>query len=197
MIQALIFDCFGVLIESMHRRRIADLEASDSTKAQQVYDIQRATDRGMISVDESVEALADIFGISKEAVHEERYQQRARNEELIEFIQSLKSHYRLAMLSNVSGREQLNDMFLPGELDELFEVVVASGDVGMAKPDTEIYELTATRLGVVPEECVMIDDREEFCAGADSAGMQTVHFRTTKRAIEEITLLIDRGEKRH
>ncbi|OYW83826.1 hypothetical protein B7Z17_05070, partial [Candidatus Saccharibacteria bacterium 32-49-10] len=85
----------------------------------------------------------------------------------------------------------------PGQLDELFEVVVASGDEGIAKPDVEIYERAALRLGMLPEECVMVDDRPDFCEGAERAGMRAIQFSTTQKCIQDITLLIDRGGERY
>jgi len=109
-----------------------------------------------------------------------------KNPKVIELIKSLRPEFRLAMLSNISGRASLDRRFDPGELDELFDAVVPSGDVGFEKPDPEIYEMAAARLGVDPSECLFIDDIEAFCTAAEAVGMQSVRFVDTEVALKEI-----------
>ena len=55
-------------------------------------------------------------------------------------------------------------------LDELFDAVVISAEVGLHKPQPEIYLLAAERLGVEPAECVFVDDLRENCAGRRGGG---------------------------
>jgi len=57
-------------------------------------------------------------------------------------------------------------------------VVVASADIGFAKPEAEAYQITADRLGVRYDECVMIDDREDYCQGAIAAGMHAILYKS-------------------
>jgi putative hydrolase of the HAD superfamily len=61
-------------------------------------------------------------------------------------------------------------------IDELFEVVVDSSEVGMRKPDTRIYELTCERLGVAPQASTFVDDNTENVAAARGLGMEVVLF---------------------
>jgi epoxide hydrolase-like predicted phosphatase len=62
-------------------------------------------------------------------------------------------------------------------LAELFDAVVISAEVGLHKPQPEIYLLASKRLGVEPEQCVFIDDLRENCAGAEAVGMTAVLHR--------------------
>jgi len=71
-------------------------------------------------------------------------------------------------------------------VDELFEVVVDSGFVGVRKPDRRIYEITCERLGVEPEECVFVDDFGHNCEAARELGMTAVWFRDTDQAVAEL-----------
>jgi putative hydrolase of the HAD superfamily len=72
-------------------------------------------------------------------------------------------------------------------VDEIFELVVDSGFVGMRKPEPEIYELTLERLGGIPaEECLFVDDNDVNCAAARELGMAAVHYRHNDQAIAEI-----------
>lgn len=78
-------------------------------------------------------------------------------------------------------------------LDELFEVVVDSSHVGMRKPDREIYELTCSRMGVVPTETVFVDDNADNIAAAAAFGMETVHFGADPwAALAEVDSILQR-----
>jgi putative hydrolase of the HAD superfamily len=68
----------------------------------------------------------------------------------------------------------------------LFDDVVASGDVGVAKPDPAIFRLAAKRLGVDPDACLMIDDQAQHVDGARAAGLRAhLHEPTRLGALIE------------
>jgi putative hydrolase of the HAD superfamily len=108
------------------------------------------------------------------------------NERLIDYMRALKQRgYRMAICTNnVREWESLWRAKLP--VDEIFSVVVDSGFVGMRKPEPEIYALTLERLGVPADGALFVDDIELNCQAAHALGMQTVWFRSTDQAIEEI-----------
>ena len=62
---------------------------------------------------------------------------------------------------------------------ELFDDIVVSGEVGLAKPDPEIFALVARRAGRPPGDCVFVDDSPANVAGAAAAGMDAVLFTDT------------------
>ncbi|MFC7341500.1 HAD-IA family hydrolase [Saccharopolyspora griseoalba] len=95
-----------------------------------------------------------------------------------------KAGLRTALVSNAAG---IADPRLP----ELFDAVVLSGVEGVAKPSPEIYWLTAHRLGLEPQECVMVDDLPRNVAGAVDAGMVGVHHRDVESTLTEFTALFD------
>jgi epoxide hydrolase-like predicted phosphatase len=74
-------------------------------------------------------------------------------------------------------------------LAELFDVVVISAEVGLHKPEPEIYRLAAERLEVEPAECIFVDDLQENCEGAEAVGMTAVRFRNAPEAIARLTEL--------
>ena len=141
--------------------------------------------------------LFDCFGVVLDIMR------NTRHPDTIALLADLKGKYKLAMVSNVSGRRSLDDRFLPGELDELFDVVVASGDLGFEKPSPQIYTQTAEKLQVVPEECLFIDDILAFCDAAEAVGMQSFHFTTpvegtaSLRAMLLDDPLIDNPSQKH
>jgi putative hydrolase of the HAD superfamily len=75
-------------------------------------------------------------------------------------------------------------------LEEITEHIVYSHEVGLAKPDRAIYELTASRLGVQPREIVFLDDVPANVAAARAAGWRAVLHEDTERSIAEIEQII-------
>ena len=115
------------------------------------------------------------------------------NEPMIERMRELRGRgYRMALLTNnVREWQPLWRTMLP--VDEIFEVLVDSGFVGMRKPDAEIYELTLVRLGLPADACLFVDDTEVNCDAARELGMTAVHFRETEQALGEIADALDGG----
>lgn len=96
---------------------------------------------------------------------------------LVHFIRELRSRgFRIGLLTNnVAAFGDHWKATIP--LDELFDSVVDSSDVGLRKPDPAIYYLMCEQLGADPRECVFIDDNRDNVAAADSLGMRTVRMR--------------------
>ena len=76
------------------------------------------------------------------------------------------------------------------EIRSLFDEVVISAEVGLHKPQPEIYLLAAERLGVRPEDCVFVDDLRENCAGAEAVGMTAVLHRESAETIARVEELL-------
>jgi putative hydrolase of the HAD superfamily len=76
------------------------------------------------------------------------------------------------------------------EIRSLFDEVVISAEVGLHKPQPEIYLLAAERLGVSPEDCVFVDDLRENCAGAEAVGMTAVLHRDSAETISRVEELL-------
>jgi putative hydrolase of the HAD superfamily len=108
------------------------------------------------------------------------------NERMIEYMRELRARgYRLAICTNnVREWEELWRAKLP--VDEIFEVVVDSGFVGVRKPEPRIYEITLERLGVPAADTLFIDDVELNCRVARDLGLTAVWFRSTDQAIDAI-----------
>jgi putative hydrolase of the HAD superfamily len=110
------------------------------------------------------------------------------NEPMIELMRDLRGRgYRMALLTNnVREWEPLWRSMLP--VDEIFELVVDSGFVGVRKPDPPIYELTVERLGdgISAADCLFVDDVEVNIEAAQALGMTAVHFRSSEQAIAEV-----------
>ncbi len=107
------------------------------------------------------------------------------NEPMIEYMRELKRRgYKLAICTNnVREWEPLWRAKLP--VEEIFDVVVDSGFVGVRKPEPRIYELTLERLEVSAAAALLIDDIELNCTAARELGLHAVWFQSTEQTIDE------------
>ena len=87
--------------------------------------------------------------------------------------------FRLAMLSN-DVSEWYFFLRKKWKLDDIFELSIISGDVGIRKPDVEIYRYALEKLKCNPGKCLFIDDRVKNLIPANELGMQVILFDKTK-----------------
>lgn len=73
-------------------------------------------------------------------------------------------------------------------LDELAEVIV-SGEVGLAKPDPEIFRYALERFHLVAAETVMIDDNADNLTAAASVGLHTLLFTSAEQLRDDLVAL--------
>lgn len=175
MIRAVIFDCFGVIITDALQALCNELLTRDPAACERVKDLIKANNRGLITPQESNAQIASLLGMSVEEFRSRIDDGEAKDMLLLDFIAKLRGDYKTAMLSNVAG-SSLRNRFTTDELERCFDAVVASGDIGYAKPEPEAYEITADRLGVRYDECLFVDDRDAFCEAARAVGMQAIHY---------------------
>jgi putative hydrolase of the HAD superfamily len=81
---------------------------------------------------------------------------------------------RLALLSNAGF--DFGDAFRYSPMGALFEKVFVSAELGLLKPDPEIYRHVAHELGIEPAEMVFIDNKKVNVDGAESIGVTGHHF---------------------
>ncbi len=74
---------------------------------------------------------------------------------------------------------------------DLFDATVISGDVGLHKPQPEIYELACKRLEVEPREAIFVDDLRENCDGAEAVGMTALLHREPAETVAKLEELLE------
>jgi HAD superfamily hydrolase (TIGR01509 family) len=80
---------------------------------------------------------------------------------------------KLGILSN--GPRGYTTSLCEQGVTAFFDDAFVTGDVGLQKPDVEVFHFAARRLGVEPGACLMIDDQARNIDGAKAAGLHT-HF---------------------
>ena len=108
-----------------------------------------------------------------------------RNQELLDYIKDLRARYKIGVLSNLRPGF-IDEFFSDIERHQLFDTVVVSSEVGLAKPQPEIFYLICQRLGVQPNETIFVDDRSEHCEGAKAVGMHAIVYKSNQQAKKEI-----------
>ncbi|MFW6212599.1 MAG: HAD-IA family hydrolase, partial [Spirochaetota bacterium] len=79
--------------------------------------------------------------------------------------------YKLAIATG-SGRKVVDAMLEESELKLYFETTVSSSDVRRGKPDPESFDCAASKMGVPPEQCLVIEDSQYGVLAAERAGMR-------------------------
>jgi putative hydrolase of the HAD superfamily len=149
----------------------------------------RGLETGELSEDEFAERFGEMLGLAPErrAGLVDRMFDHIRPEKaMVGALRRARAvGIRTGLLSNSMGASRYDRSIFP----ELFDGVVISGDVGMHKPQPEIFLLGAERMGVAPDQCVFVDDLRENCEGAEAVGMTAVLHRgadTTLARLEEL-----------
>lgn len=192
MIRAIIFDCFGVLYLDSSRHFYEHQIPNYELLLPELLELNKASDYGLISHDEWINSVAELAKVDRSFVAENIDGIHKRNDALFRYVEQLRSEYMIGMCSNI-GPGGMDQFFSQSEREKLFDVVVLSGDEGIVKPNPAIFELVAERLGARPRECVMIDDIEDNCSGADAAGMRAIHYVSNAQMRHELHTLLEKS----
>lgn len=188
MIKAIIFDCFGVFYVDPVLSYMHD-PSSPPDIAQQLHELDRQASAGLIDRHEFDAQAAELLHMPPDVVDRRFFGGSVRNDALLAYAETLRPTYKTAMLTNIAP-DMMDNFFAAQEREQLFDVVVMSGAIGMLKPHPEIFVYTAKQLGVDPTEAVMIDDSPDNCAGAKQAGMQAVVYESTEQVKQALGPLL-------
>ena len=181
MIEAVVFDLDGVLIDSEHvwdevREQLA------IERGGRWHDRAQADMMGM-SAPEWSRYMHDVIGLAEppEEIDAEvvRRMQARYAEELplidgaVEAVRRLAEAFRLALASS-SNRPIIDAVLEVGTLADAFEVTVSSEEVARGKPAPDVFLEAARRLCVVPDLCAAIEDSTNGIRAAHAAGMRVV-----------------------
>lgn len=84
--------------------------------------------------------------------------------------------YKLGCCSN-SIRETLHLMLRSAQIFDFFDIIIGNDEIKNSKPDPEIYLTTFDRLGVRPEECIIIEDAPPGIESAKRSGAKVFEVR--------------------
>jgi putative hydrolase of the HAD superfamily len=150
-----------------------------------------ALERGQIAVPDFERKLAAILvredgtHVPAEGLIERMFAHFEHQPQMSALIRRARaSGIRTALLSNSWGNTYPRDTW-----DGMFDDIVISGEVGLRKPEPEIFHLAAERIGLRAEDCVFVDDLELNVEGARALGMTAIHHTSydgTRRELESL-----------
>ncbi len=196
MIKAIIFDIGEVLQLDPNGERYEKFSRAlgiDSAEFRKfIFSKGKYMAVGKISAKEFCAAVKERFKVSAPLekilpVWKRVYLEEPLNEELFELIKKLKKNYKLAVLSDAheaSAESRRTEKFLSS-----FDEMIFSNEHGVAKPDKRIFEIVIKKLGLLPEECVVIDDKESIVEAEKTFGFHAILFRSNSQLTKELKSL--------
>jgi epoxide hydrolase-like predicted phosphatase len=146
----------------------------------------RALETGEADLAEFERRFAELLGTEPEGLVDGLFAGLRPEEQMIEAVRRARAAGTpTCLVSNSWVMDHYTD-----EIRELFDAVVISAEVGLHKPQPEIFLLAAERLGVEPKQCVFVDDLRENCEGAEAVGMTAVLHRHPEQTIERLEELL-------
>jgi epoxide hydrolase-like predicted phosphatase len=206
--RGLVVDWGGVLTydlgDAMHRWAVADGVDADEFRelmrewlgpaagAEARLNPVHALERGEIEVPDFerrlTERLRSVTGepVQPEGLLRRMFERFERAPDMAGLVRRAhEAGIRTALLSNSWGTEE----YPRDGWAEMFDVVVISGEVGMRKPEPEIFRHTLDLLGLSAPECVFVDDLWPNVEAAVALGFVGVHHSTYEQTAVELDVL--------
>jgi epoxide hydrolase-like predicted phosphatase len=142
---------------------------------------------GHVPIEDLWREVADVLSLAEvdaRQFHEDCWASTRLDDRVAVWPDSLRPRYKVASLSNGWSNDRQECEARMG-LSRFFDVMVFSGEEGVAKPAPEIYQRTLRRLNVGPEAAVYFDDRTENVAAAEALGMVTALVTTPEQLLRE------------
>jgi len=190
-LQGLLVDYGGVLttniwdsfdrfceIEDLERGTLLELFRGDG----EALALLRSLERGAIADEVFERDFGEMLGVEPAGLIERLFGGLTPEREMLGAVAAARAAgVRTGLITNSWG----TGVYERAPLDS-FDATVISGDVGLHKPQPEIYELGAERIGVEPEACVFVDDLHENVVGAAAVGMTAILHREPAVTIAEL-----------
>lgn len=150
-----------------------------------------ALERGELEVPDFERHLAERLTrrdgkpVAPEGLVARMFSRFAHAPDMTGLVHRIRRHgVRTALLSNSWGDQYLRDGW-----SDLFDAVVISGEVGMRKPEPEIFRHTVELLGLGPHECVFVDDHDRNIRAAAALGITGVWHKEYAQTVSELETL--------
>ena len=201
-IRAVLFDFGGVIVRTNDRtpreRLAARLGIAYDQLSSLVFDSESALQAtlGKITTQEHWEALRNELGLSQDDhanLPLDFWGGDVLDQELVDYIRALRPDYKTSLISNAWDdlRQVLEYTW---KISDVFDEIIISAEVGVAKPDPRIYQIALERLAVAPQQAVFVDDYPANIAGARAVGMHAIHFKNSLQARKELDRLLNSKE---
>jgi epoxide hydrolase-like predicted phosphatase len=180
-----IWEAFGAFCdaEGLEREAVRKLFRGD----RQALALLRGLETGEVSEEEFEPRFGELLGLdSHDRLIDRMFAGLRPDEEMVGAVRRARAAgVPTGLISNSWGL----GIYERAPMD-IFDATVISGDVGLHKPQPEIYLLAAERLGIEPGQCVFVDDLAENVAGAEAVGMTAVRHRDAAETVPRLEALL-------
>lgn len=187
----------GVILRTEYqapRERLAErlnLTYEDLSKIVFESESSRKASIGAASVDDHWKAVTRKLGqplAEANQIREEFFAGDILDRDLLDFIRSLRPRCKTGLITNAWS--DMREYILKNKLDDFFDVLIISAEVGVMKPDPRIYRLALEQLKVKAGEAIFIDDMTENIGTARSIGMHGILCRDKGQMLAELKDLL-------
>lgn len=201
-VQGLLVDFGGVLTGPLGQafERFCEEEGVDPSRLREALKVAyhdqdpdhfvSLVETGRMEVDEFERRLAEVLSegldrpVRPEGLVDRMVADIGIEEDVVDLVRRARAAgIRTALVSNSWGLHY----YPTALLEELFDTVVISGEVGLRKPLADIYRLAAERLGVPLEACLFVDDFPPNVDAAEALGMQGYVHEDPARTVAELS----------
>jgi putative hydrolase of the HAD superfamily len=113
------------------------------------------------------------------------------NEPMYELVKKLKMSYKTGLITD-NKKDRLNAVIKYQKLNELFDTIIISADIGSGKDNTEIFKKAVESIDANYEECIFIDNQEKNLIVPSKLGMNTVFYDLKKNDVDDLILNLEK-----
>jgi len=197
-LRAIFFDIGGVIVRTEYqapRERLAErlnMTYDDISKIVFESETARKASIGEVSVEEhwlAVTRKLRLPASDAKAIHAEFFGGDVIDRDLLDFIRSLRPRCKTGVISNAWGDSR--DYIIRNQFDDAFDTLILSAEIGMMKPQPEVYQLALKRAQVEANEAAFVDDMPKNIEAANALGMHGIVFRDPAQVKENLKNLLN------
>ncbi len=174
-VKTFIFDCFGVIYEPFLMGWYKDHSRKHDFVDEQLHEVLKNFDLGKFSEEDILDYFLKYKGVTlnKSELRDHIDSYLKVDTKLVDVIKQLKSAgYKIVLLSNANHTffdRKIYPIF--PEFKDIFDEIVISSQVGMVKPNADIFLYTLEKINILPEEALFIDDSQSNVTAAEQLGI--------------------------
>lgn len=167
-IKAIIYDCVGPLLIKNQKITLDPIVVEINNKCGNAINEKKFWSEIQKSYNLKTNELKSI--------KEEIINYYILNKDMHKFNRNIIGKYKTGIINN-GASSTFRKWIKKFNFKKDYDVLLNSTELGIKKPDAEIYKLVAKKLNVLPKECVFIDDNELNTIGSEKVGMIGVVYK--------------------
>lgn len=173
----IIFDAMGVVFKERNlltQKLIPFIQNFKSIDEERIKDLYYKTSLGELTSFKFWTTLG-LRQYFPEIEFDFLYNNYTLDTEFLDFYPKFGKNCSLALLSN-HIKEWINFLTTRYDLNNIFDQIISSGEVGIHKPNKKIFKFLLTRICANARECIFVDDHLKNLTIASELGFNTIRF---------------------